>query len=196
MKTTSRIAMMSVLTWLALGGGAKGDLIYNIVAYPSITHGDTVTGTITTNETTGTNIPVQAITAWNITVAIGAVPLFTLTPTNSFIPGGSFNATTQAITIPVTGVPTGGIAFVSNGLNADISWHTFGPTDVLYEAHYLGGQLWLQTLPTPNSPVATATAVPEPSAAVLALIGAGTVIACGLVRKRRGSRTATIRTSM
>jgi hypothetical protein len=42
MITTRRMAALTALTCLALGGGAKGDITYNIVDYPSITNPYTV----------------------------------------------------------------------------------------------------------------------------------------------------------
>jgi len=78
---------------------ALGDLItYEMVNYPTLQNGYTVSGFITTDGATGgivaTNIP-----NWNIAVTRSGLPIFDLNPTNSYINGG-FEATLTDLTAP------------------------------------------------------------------------------------------------
>jgi hypothetical protein len=148
-----------------------------MVAYPSITTPYTVSGTITTNGDIGTALPASDITAWDIIVSQGTTTIFMMTGTNSQV-GGAFDADTQSITVN----PNAELSFINS--TDFIQWFGHPPGPPFYAAEISGSELWEATLPAVDSPVATASTVPEPSSAVLAGICAGLVIACGLVRKR------------
>jgi hypothetical protein len=179
--TTIPLLILAAIT-LTPSGVRAGAITYNIVNYPDSGRGSMVSGTITTNGTTGTNLPGADITSWDITVT---APFITVpyTPSNTLVdPTTSFDATSTDIT---TGRASATI-YIHDKLNPSglISW-TFINNAVYYNAGGQGHVLWGGILPSLDSPVAT---VPEPSTSVLAGIGAGTVVACGLVRHRRAKR--------
>jgi hypothetical protein len=176
---------LTILAWLTLGVTAKGDVIYNIVDYSNITSPYTVTGTITTNGATGVSLPGTDITAWDITVSSGSGTLFEFTPSTSLV-FANFDATLQSITV---GTFPDAVDFRSNNSVFFMEWeHDFGADSSNFSGTQNGLSLWAGGLPTADSPVATASAVPEPSSALIAGIGAGALIACVLVRKRREQR--------
>ena len=183
---TRRMPALTILACLALGVAAKGDIIYNIVDYSNITSPYTVSGTITTNGATGASLPATDITAWDITVSSGSGTIFEFTPSTSLV-FASFEATLQSITV---GTFPEGVDFRSNNSVFFMQWeHDFGADSSNFSLTQNAASLWAGDLPTADSPVATASAaVPEPSSAFIAGIGAGVVIACGLVRKRREQR--------
>jgi hypothetical protein len=182
---TRRMPALTILAWLALGVAAKGDVIYNIVDYSNITSPYTVSGTITTNGATGVGLPATDITAWDITVSSGSSTIFEFTPSTSQV-FAKFEATLQSITV---GTFPEDVDFRSNDDVFFMQWeHAFGADQSNFSGTQNGVSLWFGVLPTADSPVATASAVPEPSSALIAGIGAGVVIACGLVRKRREQR--------
>jgi hypothetical protein len=159
-----------------------GSITYNVVDYPTLQNGYTVSGTITTNGATGAALPGTDITAWDITITMGSTTIFTLTPSNSINFTSTFDATTTAITAATLSdrilfAQTAGVPFIQYE-NAEAT--------IEYLAETLGQTLWINfTLPS-ASPVA---AVPEPSSAVLASIGAiVAVLAYGWSRHRRVQR--------
>jgi hypothetical protein len=164
---------------------SAASITYFVVNYPDRQGGYTVSGTITTNGATGSSLPGSDITSWSITIT-GPLANDTLDPTNTTV-GASFDATPTAITVGTLG------DFLRVG-----SSPLPGPPFILWEyqvfppappfVSYGAGALhafWGGSLPSITSPVAI---VPEPSSAVLAVIGAVTVVACGLVRQRRAQR--------
>jgi hypothetical protein len=184
MITTRRLAALTTLTWLALGAGAKGDLIYNIVDYPNITNPYTVSGTITTNGATGTSLPSTDITGWDITVKQGNILIFELNSSNAGNIAGPFDATNTNINVGTRGDQIG----VSDQ-TSEILWSSPRGLFLGYEGFTQSlGVTWDGRLPDPSSPIATVTAVPEPSTFVPAVLGAGSAIAFGLVRNRREQR--------
>ncbi len=134
---------------------AAGSITYDIVNYPSLQNGHTVSGTITTNGTTGSDLSYQNITSWNITIQ----SVYTFTPSDSFV-FGTFNATDQTLT-------TGG--------TLELSQSAFRPTEInwssalnFYNAlNPYPQSLWSSSWTT-SDVIAT---VPEPSTAILAGIG-------------------------
>ena len=184
------------LLLLTVGGianpAARAGMSYAIVDYPTITSPYTVSGTITTNGATGTQLPTSDITGWDITVRKGTSLIFELTTSNSINLPSTFDATTTALSV---GTAEGeGVDFVNIQTGNNVAWAT--PPNTTQQVEYVAHQgvlphqttLFSGFLPSFQSPVATASAVPEPSTTVLTGIGAGTVIACVLVRKRREQR--------
>jgi hypothetical protein len=168
------VAIGSLRIWfplLLMAGGAiappasGGSITYNIVNYPTLQNGYSVSGTITTDGTTG-SITATDITTWDISVTISGSPLFTQTPSDSYFIGlGSFQATTTTIAAPAEA------GFEATNDNT-IFWN--GDAD-LYEGFYgpagVAGGLWRSSWPKSNI-VATSAAVPEPSAIALLAMGA------------------------
>jgi hypothetical protein len=95
---------ITAITLLLLAGialiateGIAASITYSIVPYPTITNPYTVTGTITTNGATGTNLPGADITSWDITITSPTTSI-TMTPTNSINnPPNLFDATTTEL---------------------------------------------------------------------------------------------------
>jgi PEP-CTERM motif len=186
MNTTRRMVALTALTWLALGGGARGgDLTYNVVDYATITAPYTVSGTITTNGDLGASLPTSDIIAWDITVTNGSTVLFDLTQNNSAVVLAPFGATETELKV---GTVNSAIELKDN-TGDEILWADAGSANSIYRGETPTSTLWLGSLPSDgSSPVATISTVPEPSSVVLAGIGIGGVIACVLVRKRREQR--------
>jgi hypothetical protein len=187
MNRTLLFAALGFVATVGLNSARGGSIIYNVVNYPALQNGYTVSGTITTNGATGTQLPSTDITSWNITITNGTNSA-AITSSNTTNFGQSFDATPvvisvaslhDAISFQTTTTPTNtliwanlntGAGEYSSEINSNIAWLLVGPFE-------------------PSNPVAQT--VPEPSSAVLALIGAGTVVACGLVRQCRAKRRQT-----
>jgi hypothetical protein len=161
---------------------------YTVVNYPAAQNGYTISGTITTNGATGTNLPGTDITSWDITITKGTTTIGEITNTINMIQSGLFDASTTSITVPS---PSEHLSFYNFGTVGGISWanNPTGPTPSVgygasWPSHF--NPLWSSTLTPVTTPIATA--VPEPSTAVIAVSGAVTGIAIDLVRKRRAQR--------
>jgi hypothetical protein len=165
-----------------------GSITYNIVAYPTITSPYSVSGTITTNGATGTALDGTDITGWDITVTQGTTPIFELTPTNSDNITSIFDATATTITVPTTSGQSIQFATTDIPSSQDINWLRNDDNTITYlgtDVSILpfGQSIWNGLLPTNQSPVATATAIPEPSTGVL--VGIGAVHALPYVQHRK-----------
>ena len=165
----------------------RGDSItYNVVNYPALQNGFTVSGTITTNGATGTDLPTNDITSWDITITQASTTILTFNPSNSttFL-NDTFNATTTELNV----ASGGSIEFETPSPLTEIAW-SGTTTNTRYESYDVNyaenaGYLWNAANYDPASQPVASTTVPEPSSAVLAVIGAVSVVACGLVRRRR-----------
>jgi hypothetical protein len=184
MNTTRRMVALTALTWLVLGGGAKGDLTYNVVDYTTITAPYTVSGTITTNGDLGAGLPTSDIIEWDITVTNGSTVLFDLTQNNSAVTLAPFNATETEINIDFSN----SAIILRDNTGDEILWGEGGSASSIYRGETHTSTLWLGSLPSAGSPVATISTVPEPASLVLAGIGIGGVSVSVLVRKRRQQR--------
>jgi hypothetical protein len=180
----TRMVRSTAIPLLILAGMAltptevgAGSITYDIVNYPSLQNGYTVSGNITTDGSTGA-IPQSAITHWDITVSKGTTVEFTLTPKSSslvnYLP---IEATTTTLT---TG--TGALVIRTAPFGSLINWESPPMTTPTYSGDLAGGLLWATVWPTTNS----IAVVPEPSSAVLASIGAVVAfLAYGWSRHRR-----------
>jgi hypothetical protein len=159
--------------------------MYTVVNYPSEQNGYTISGTLTTNGSTGTDLPDSDIIKWDITIH-GVTPPIELTESNSNITPFTFNATTSTIT-----VGSGAIAIIGTTEDGQITWA--GPSTIDASGSYSAAQgntvLWGASGFGANQAVATVSSVPEPSSAVLASIGAVVAfLALGWCRHRREQR--------
>jgi hypothetical protein len=187
-----RSAVFTVISMLILAGftlaprEVYADITYTIDNYSSLQGGYTVSGTITTNGTIGPAIRPGGgvVKSWDIAITEGTTTIFTFTHSNSSFAGSTFDATLTNLSIAA-----GDTIYLrsSNPSLYDIQWLNLAPSEV-YQADTPQGILWTSTEWNPESPVATASAVPEPSSAILAAIGAVSGIAYGWVRKRREHR--------
>jgi hypothetical protein len=161
-------------------------ITYFMENYPAIQNGYTVTGTITTDGTTGTFLPATDITDWHITIQLGTATVETFDPTDSYvIPRGRFDATPIAMSVSV-----------NNRLDISsdpefverlpyMAWLDTNLGYLIYQANIPNNLLWFGDLPT-GSPIAT---VPEPSSAVLAsIVAVAAFLAYGWSRHRRAQR--------
>jgi hypothetical protein len=200
----ARLAMVAALIWcgltrrvrstaiplLILAGTAltptevSADLItYNVVNYPTLQNGFTVTGTITTDGSTGSALPGSDITAWNIVISNGLGVVTIINPSDSANLSGTFDASPSTISV---GSKTNNFILFAGTQTPAIQWENLG-NFTLYNAVF--GEIpvgWGSRLPSLDSPIATAATVPEPSSAVIASIGAVVaVLAYGWSRHRR-----------
>jgi hypothetical protein len=161
---------------------------YTVVNHPAAQSGYTISGTITTNGATDTNLPGTDITSWDITIMQGTTTIEEITNTINTIQSGLFGASTTSITVPS---PSENIGFNNIGSGGYIGW-AYQTTDTTPSIGYGANWpthfefLWSSTLTPVTTPIATAK--PEPSTAVIAVSGAVTGIAIVLVRKRRARR--------
>jgi hypothetical protein len=164
-----------------------GPITYSIVDYSSITNPYTVSGSITTNGATGTNLPISDITGYDILVQSSTTHYEIKTQTSFIL--GTFDATATSLTV-ATGMDE--IAITDGTSAVNLTWRNL-PATISYlgiKGTSTGDQeLWFGDLPTLQSPVATVSAVPEPSSAALASIGAVVAfLAYGWSRHRRAQR--------
>jgi len=164
-------------------GVGAASITYDVVNYPTLQNGYTVTGTITTNGAIGLTLPATDITSWAITITKGTTRIAEFDPTNTTNLTNAFGASLSAITL---GIGEEFINFTQTVAPlASVRWVNEG-TIISYVASTSEGQLWDSNLPSP-SPVAAA--VPEPPSAVLASIGAvAAFLAYGWSRHRRAKR--------
>ena len=77
-----------------------GSFVYNVVNYPALQNGYTVTGTITTSVNQGTDLPTP-ITSWDVTIT-GSAGTFQFTPIDSSA-RGHLDVTPTTITVATAG---------------------------------------------------------------------------------------------
>ena len=206
-RPTARLAMVAALIWcgvtrrvrstaiplLILAGisliptevGA-GSITYNVVNYPSLQNGYTVSGTITTNGNHGTSLPGTDITSWDIKITMGTTTEATFTPTNSVKYSATFDATPTHLTIATS---PDDLTFTIQLDVPDYTGHNLGQSAYAYDCLIGTRMSWVRSSSRrPTRLIATAQTVPEPSSAVLAVIGAVAFVAYGLVRHRREQR--------
>jgi PEP-CTERM motif len=181
-----------LLTWGAIAPTVAADSItYQIVETMGSGGGtSSVSGTITTNGDTGTNLPTSDIISWDITVTFNVISenvyfgtFYTIfTPANSSVtpvdgvPNG-FNATDQAITLstgygfyiamppPGPGIGPLSVEWGSGWVVAPhLSW------EAIATVANGGSHVTLGYYPQTDLPIAVS--VPEPSTATLAGLGA------------------------
>jgi hypothetical protein len=188
----ARMVRATAIPLMALAGIAlaptedtAATITYFIQNYPADQNGFDVTGTITTDGTTGLLSP-SDILSWSVTI-----------PGEGTFSGGSrdltlngLEATPTQITLPL---PTGEDTITSLDL------FTF-PSDLVYDrlsthsayfSQFDASLLWQTVNPSMGNAGTNAwliAAVPEPSSLVLELVAAGIVIASAMVRKPRPQR--------
>jgi PEP-CTERM motif len=178
----------AVLTLVMVNAGtvAGGDITYDVVNYPSLQNGFTVSGTIPTDGTTGDFLTQNNVVSYDLTVLQGNTVVFTETTANSEGLLAQFQATTQALSIPISNADefqfnsTEDNTLVwsnSNGLGNPASYAAFSDT---------GATLWNSSW-TGTDPVfvAASAAVPEPTSVALLAMGAVRLIGQGCFRRRR-----------
>jgi hypothetical protein len=155
-------------------------ITYAVDNYPSLQNGYTVSGTITTNGATGTGLFASDITSWNITITSGSSTIETFTNTNSSNAGANFDATLTTLSVTAsTGVDV--LSFLSNGSYGFIEWFGVGFAPFYEAQNPEGTYFWSSPYDAQSQPVASA--VPEPSSAILAVLGAVAVVAYGVSRQ-------------
>jgi hypothetical protein len=160
-------------------------ITYFIQNYPADQSGFNLTGTITTDGTTGLLNP-SDILSWSVTIAGQG----TFSGGSSGVVLNGLEATPTQITLPL---PTGNDTLSSLDLfttGSDIIYSR-SSTDASYLSQFDHSLLWQTLNPSMGNAGTNAwliASVPEPSSLVLELIGAGIVIASAMVRKTRAQR--------
>jgi hypothetical protein len=183
MLRTTAIPLL-ILAGLALTPTEVGasSITYFVVNYPTLQNGYTVEGQIITNGDTGTMLPGNNITSWDITILRGHIHVLTLNTTDSINFTQHFDATPTSIS---AASPSDGIEIIEPQPVHGIIWN-HDISSVSYVGVLLDHAVWNSTLPSVSSPIAS---VPEPSSAVLASIGAiAALLAYGWSRHRREQR--------
>ena len=179
----SRIVRPPLLTLLVVGWAlavprqANADVIYNVIDYPTLQNGYTVTGTITTDGTIGAIGP-NDITNWDVTISLNGVTDITFnrnSPNAGITFAEGVTATATSITVPQSSFL--GFRSIVNGAFCDIDWPGPDRSFSTYNAEDTNGTLWSSSFPAPYTVATTAAAVPEPSTAALAALGAFTLLA-------------------
>jgi hypothetical protein len=111
----------------------------------------------------------------------------TLTPANTIQMNNSFDATPTAITVATQNDL---IWLTTASESTYYFWESASPSPgVGYGGRINNTMLWAVGISSVDTPVATSTVpVPEPSSAVLAVLGAGILITSGLARQRWAKR--------
>jgi hypothetical protein len=191
------LAPLLLLTgaFLATRTAKAGNITYNLASYPADQKGFTLTGSITTDGTIGT-LSGTDILSWSVT--IDSTTFTSSNPLSQiFVQGSNLQATANLLIFdPTHTVPRAEFALrVSD--NTAIQWASqttvFGHFESSNYLGFVNGSIdW--DIPNPKmggtNPWVIGTAVPEPSAALLAGLGAVSLVACALVRKRREQRRA------
>jgi hypothetical protein len=185
-----------MLTGIAIAPrAARADRVYDIVNYPSLQSGDTVSGTITTDGVTGTDLPVtnffgpSHIIDWNVTLSDSNGPIVSFTRSDSDFSGTTFSATPTELIINPADYDS--LSFqILLGINPNFvsfGWYGEGSfVDYSYGTFF--GPYWATGV---SGPFIVATAVPEPSTGLLAGIGAVALVVSGWSRHRRARGQAT-----
>ncbi len=188
----ARMVRATAIPLMALAGIAlaptedtAATITYFIQDYPADQSGFNLTGTITTDGTTGLLSP-SDILSWSVTI-----------PGQGTFSGGSSGAVLQGleatptqITLPL---PTGDGAMSSLDLfttGSDLVYSR-SSTQSGYVSQFDHSLLWQTANPSMDNAGTNAwliAAVPEPSSLFLELIGAGIIIASAMVRKPRTQR--------
>jgi hypothetical protein len=173
---------MLILTGFTLAPrDVHADIIYMMDNYASLQNGYTISGSITTDGTIGQLVTTSDLTSWDIIISQGATVISTFTSTNSVtIPT---NITVTSATLSVAGGDDN-LAFANFTSDSGIIWLGSGG---VYEASANGVEIWRIDW-NANAPIATASAVPEPSTAILAVFAAVSGVAYGWARKRHKYR--------
>jgi hypothetical protein len=74
-------------------------ITYNVLNYPTLQNGYTVTGTITTDGSTGMELPGTDITSWDIVISKGTTTIGTLNPSDTFNETTTFDATPMSLSV-------------------------------------------------------------------------------------------------
>ena len=180
------LALLVVGWALVVPREANADVIYNVVDYPTLQNGYTVTGTITTDGKIGV-LGNGDFTNWDVTISRNGVTVDTFSSQGGIGSSGSVTASATSITVQSDALLD--FVVLQNGHATEIFWP--GPT-VLGTYSVVdfssGASLWSSTLPAPYTVATAAAAVPEPSIAALTALAACTFLAYGWSRHRRDQR--------
>jgi hypothetical protein len=219
-RATVRPAMVSALIWCGLTRRVRsialpllilaaialipteagaGSITYDVVNYPAVQNGITVSGTITTDGSTGVETSPNFITGFDVTLSSPGSAPFTLQPSDAvLLIDGSLEVTPSSITLgpalSVLSILTSGGGNPGAGLYYSTSFYK-APEGVIGLLGGLtggpggsvsGGLAWdSPPVTTIATAAVTASAVPEPSSLLLSGIGVVCGLAYVLVRKRR-----------
>ena len=186
-------ALLSML--LVLPRMTRADIVYDIQDYPAdqVTHH--ISGTITTDGTTGPYIDRTHIVSWVVT--FDGTLTFHSTDPSSYTKGiyeiGNLDVGLTNITVG-TGAFLGLLSEPASLIDA-VEWsRSPGVEPVPYSAQYNSSTLWTNSSPSFGGTdpwviaVAESSAVPEPSTAIVAVFGTVAFIAYGWSRHRRAQR--------
>ncbi len=171
---------------------ARADITYNVVDYPSLESGYTISGTITTDGKVGTGL----ITAGGIVGPPGDILNFDITISNSNGPVETFSLADAASIAGTTFTATPTELIVDPAVGDDIGfqlpnfdyvvWTAQGQSWVTYAYGGFFGPNWRDAIGDPFIVATAPAATPEP--ATVTLLGAG-VLTLGAFRLRRRRRT-------
>jgi hypothetical protein len=183
-----------------------GSITYSIQNYPADQNGFTLSGEIVTDGKIGDLSP-SDITSWTYTITSATTSnTFSGTGPAGVAITGDVVATSTQITLAQPPIPSGAVAIntltigpnsSNSGTNIDYARITEGTGSIEtgYNSHINGTTLWIGgpttlggTNPWLIAAAASGAAVPEPSAAILGVIGAVSGIAYGWSRRRQAQR--------
>jgi hypothetical protein len=191
------LALLSFGLVLTTAPTRAGDVTYNLISYPALQDGYTLSGTITTDGSIGTAETGANIISWNINIP-GAAG-FPLNPGDSSIDfNGDFITTASGLlelAAPTDPTARNSISFNSTvTFKASIAWSRYSPSfDFdLYTAGSENIAFWDAKAPVNDSvggdPWIIASTVPEPGSLALAVLGSACIAVVQWTR--RGRRVA------
>jgi hypothetical protein len=169
---------------------ARATTTYAIIDYPAFQNGFTIEGSITTDGTLGTLTNTDFIQSWNITILKNDVVQETYGggagATGGASLGGDLLVTSKSISLDFT---NGTNFTLKSPINiSETEWQAITVTPpaspfAVYSSSGTSQLFWAGDVG--SGIVQIATVVPEPTSALLAGIGVGSVMTYVLVRKRR-----------
>jgi hypothetical protein len=185
----------TALSLLILAGNAldqrevSAGTTYAIVDYPAFQNGFTIEGSITTDGSTGTLTTTDFIQDWSITILKNGVTQTSYSGGTGVAGGATLTGDLLVTSTSISLDYTAGTNFTLQATNgSETEWQAIPSPGSPFSVYSSSDTVQLFWAEQTGTPIVQVALVPEPTAAVLAGIGSGSVIACALVRKRRAQR--------
>ncbi len=196
MARCTAIPLLILAGMVLLQQEVRASSTYSIIDYPAFQNGFTIEGSITTDGTTGTQTNTDFIQSWKITILQNNVVQETYSGGAGTAGGatlmGDLLVTSKSISLDFTNGTN--FTLLSPTSISETEWQAITVTPpaspfAVYSSSGTQQLFWAGDVGSGINQIATV--VPEPASAVLAGIGAGSIMTYVLVRKRRAQRRQT-----